>query len=565
MVDGIDTSDHRVLGFNPCQPAWATVLTKGGIKTVGKLTAGEYIWDGKDYVRVSSIQSSGVQPVYGYVTKAGTFYGTANHKVVSKGVKIEAYKADSLDLCMGPQSDNGDLAKHKTRWALEDGQAVRTMVPNEYLYADPDKTCAFLRGVYSALGFMASGTVTLKSSSLDLLKDIQIMLSALSIRSCYVSNELPECELHVTVDRNVFNRKIGFLDKVEHDKLWEALGIDFSPGERNYKIIETKFLEDYEVFDITVESDAHVYWTGGVLVSNCGEIPLESWELCNLNETFIHRHKDLADFKRTLKYAYLYSKTVALGNLHWPESNRVILRNRRIGCSITGVAQFIDTSSVGNLIDWCDAGYKALKDYDAIYSDWFCVPKSIRLTTIKPSGSVSLLAGATPGMHFPEFRYYIRRMRLSTDSALVKPLQDAGYKVEPAVGNEKTTLVVEIPIALGDSIRTVGEVSMWEQFSIAALLQKYWSDNSVSCTISFDPKTEGDQIAKALTYFQYQLKSVSLLPRVKGGAYKQMPYESISKEEYNELMKGIKAIKYKKIENELVIVEQYCDNDSCVI
>ena len=579
MIDGVDASDHRVVGFNPCQPAWATVLTRSGIKRIGDLKIGESIWDGRNYVMVSNIQSSGIQPVYAYITKAATFYGTSNHRVVCQGIKVEASRASSIDICVGPQSANGEIAKHKIGkafqvhaliWAkdiapLKDGQSATVQIPNEYLYGNSDKACLFLRGLYSTSGSMSGGTIVLRSHSLELLKEVQIMLSALAIRSCYVSNELPDCELHVTVDRSVFYRKIGFLNSEDSAKLWEALDTDFSRGEQNSKIVETKALGDQEVFDITVESDAHVYWTGGVLVSNCGEIPLESWELCNLNETFIHRHKDLADFKRTLKYAYLYSKTVALGNLHWPESNRVILRNRRIGCSITGVAQFIDTRSVGDLIDWCDAGYKALKDYDAIYSDWFCVAKSIRLTTIKPSGSVSLLAGATPGMHFPEFRYYIRRMRLSADSALVKPLQDAGYKMEPAVGNEKTTVVVEIPIALGDSIRTVKEVSMWEQFSIAAILQKYWSDNSVSCTISFDPKTEGEQIAKALTYFQYQLKSVSLLPRVEGGSYKQMPYEAIEKAQYDELMKGIKPIKYKKIENELVIVEQYCDNDSCVI
>ena len=151
------------------------------------------------------------------------------------------------------------------------------------------------------------------------------------------------------------------------------------------------------------------------------------------------------------------------------------------------------------------------------------------------------------------------------DSALVKPLEVAGYRLEPAVGNEKTTLVVEIPIALDEDIRTVDEVSMWEQFSIAAILQKYWSDNAVSCTISFDPKTEGEQVGKALNYFQYQLKSVSLLPRKEGGSYEQMPYEAIDESKYKELMANMKPIKYKKISNELVIVEQYCDNDKCII
>lgn len=73
----------------------------------------------------------------------------------------------------------------------------------------------------------------------------------------------------------------------------------------------------------------------------CLEQTLESYELCCLVETFPAKHKDLEDFKKTLKYAFLYAKTVTLGNTHWPESNRVLLRNRRIGCSMSGIIQFI--------------------------------------------------------------------------------------------------------------------------------------------------------------------------------------------------------------------------------
>ena len=69
---------------------------------------------------------------------------------------------------------------------------------------------------------------------------------------------------------------------------------------------------------------------------------------------------------------------------------------------------------------------------------------------------------------------------------------------------------------------------MWEQMSLAAFMQKYWADNQVSCTVTFDPETEGKQIAYALNYFQYQLKGISFLPKLKYGAYRQMPYEEIT-------------------------------------
>lgn len=303
-----------------------------------------------------------------------------------------------------------------------------------------------------------------------------------------------------------------------------------------------------------------------VLMTNpCGEIFLEDMEQCNLAETFIFNHKNIEEFKTTLKYAYLYTKTVTLGELHWPESNRVTLRNRRIGCSMSGIAQFIDEYGVNELKKWCKEGYLILKDYDSLYSDWFCIPRSIKLTTVKPNGTTSLLAGVTPGLHFAEYDYYIRRIELSNNSELLIPIEKAGYKVEPKFGNEKTTVVVEIPIKKTSDVRTVNNVSLWEQMSIAALLQNYWADNSVSITVSFDPKKEGDQIDKALNYFQYQLKSVSFLPRKKERAYKQMPYEAITEEHYNELISKIKPVKFKEIHNEIAEAEKYCDNDTCTI
>jgi ribonucleoside-triphosphate reductase len=73
----------------------------------------------------------------------------------------------------------------------------------------------------------------------------------------------------------------------------------------------------------------------------CLEQTLESMELCCLVETFPMNHDNIEDFLETLKYAFLYAKTVTLGTTHWPESNAVMLRNRRIGTSMSGIAQFI--------------------------------------------------------------------------------------------------------------------------------------------------------------------------------------------------------------------------------
>ena len=297
----------------------------------------------------------------------------------------------------------------------------------------------------------------------------------------------------------------------------------------------------------------------------CLEQSLESYELCCLVETFPANHDSLEDYKRTLKYAYLYAKTVTLGRTHWPETNRVMLRNRRIGCSVSGVAQFITKNGMEELRTWLETGYDTIQKWDNQYSDWFAVPKSIKTTSVKPSGTVSLLVGATPGMHYPESRFYIRRMRLSKHSELLEPLKKANYPLEPAFGSEETTMVVEVPVDVGEGIRTVGELSIWEQFSLAAFLQRHWADNQVSCTATFDPETEADQLPHVLNYFQYKLKGISLLPRHELGAYKQMPYEAITEKEYDKMVGKLGKLSFGVIKNEEADIDKFCNNDVCEI
>ncbi len=341
----------------------------------------------------------------------------------------------------------------------------------------------------------------------------------------------------------------------------------------------------------------------------CMEQTLESYELCCLVETFPDKHDSFEDYQKTLKFAYLYAKTVTLGLTHWPETNQVMIRNRRIGCSMSGIAQFITHRGINELKDWTQKGYDTIQQYDEIYSDWLGIPLSKKTTSIKPSGTVSLLAGATPGMHFPESRFYIRRMELSINSPLIVPLKKANYVIVESKRDPENTVLVEAPIDVGEGIRTAKELSMWEQLSLAAFLQRYWADNQVSCTVTFDPETEGSQLQYALDYFQYQLKGISFYPRkgqlkdkidsftemLKGikleelskhnqarvkkvlefaekldirdeFAYEQPPYEEIDEETYINLSLKLKSINFKGIKGaDPISTDKFCDNDSCEI
>jgi hypothetical protein len=292
----------------------------------------------------------------------------------------------------------------------------------------------------------------------------------------------------------------------------------------------------------------------------CGEQSLESFELCCLVETFPSRAESKADYMRTLKFAYMMGKTATLVSTTWHQTNRVQKRNRRIGTSVTGVTNFIEKYSLDTLKDWLEDGYQEILKWDDIYSSWLCVPKSIKTTSVKPSGTVSLLAGVNPGCHYPEFNYYIRRVRISKGSSLLPSLIAAGLDVEDDVMDASSS-VVSFPVH--NEGRSLNDVSIWEQVSLASFLQTYWSDNQVSCTVTFKPE-EANQIAPILEFFKYSLKSISFLPKLETGAYAQMPYEAITKEHYGKMMKSIKPISYLN-SGEDAIAEKFCNNDTCVI
>ena len=292
----------------------------------------------------------------------------------------------------------------------------------------------------------------------------------------------------------------------------------------------------------------------------CLEQTLESYELCCLVEVFPSNCEDIEDYTRTLKFAYLYAKTVTLGQSHWPETNRVMLRNRRIGCSMSGLVQFVNSRGLGTLKKWCDSGYRYLREVDKIYSEWLCIPESIKCTSVKPSGSVSKLPGATSGVHWPISRYCKVRVRIAKNHGILEDMIAAGYATEQCVYNS-SAVCVEFPVDYGDSMRSEEEVSMWEKLSLAAFMQKYWADNQVSATITFDPKTEGSQIESSLDYFQYQLKGVSFLPM--GGVYEQMSYEPITKKEYLGMLESLGSVTWSNHED--AEQERFCDTDSCQI
>ena len=327
----------------------------------------------------------------------------------------------------------------------------------------------------------------------------------------------------------------------------------------------------------------------------CGEIALESAELCCLSDVYPSHCSTRKEFLQAVDDACFYASTVSLYPTTSQRTNEVIARNHRIGISLDGVAEWVDTWTLTKCVRWMKDGYHLARKVNAEYNRSAGVAPSIRITTVKPAGTVSQLAGVTNGMHFPHFNYALRRMIISMVHPLVHILSEAGYPCEPQVEfvpkeramqegrsgtsmsayfhyapegmvacESLTSMIFEIPIK-NEGVREARDVSAWEQFALLATLQREWADNSVSCTILFDPETEGRQLEQMVAQFLPVIKSVSILPHSANGVYPQMPYSYLTKEEYYDRISMLKPIDWTQLTNSDGQDSKFCENDKCDI
>lgn len=229
---------------------------------------------------------------------------------------------------------------------------------------------------------------------------------------------------------------------------------------------------------------------------------------------------------------------------------------------MSGIVQAIKKFGWRRFFQMCDEAYAYIDELDEQYSDWMCIPRSNKTTSVKPSGTVSLLPkSVTPGAHFPIAEYYWRVIRFATDSAMLPALRAAGYmtfQIDPT--KEPNTTAVYFPVKIDDFDRAESDVSMWEQLELAAALQAHWADNQVSITVKFDRKTEGPQIARALEVFETRLKGVSFLPHEDHG-YEHAPYQPVTKAEYEAAIAALRSLDLSGTVHESE--DKFCDAGKC--
>lgn len=306
-------SDNGV-GPNPCcLPAWATVITPTGLKTLNDVGPGDMIWSKEGWTKIVNKISQGDKEVLKYRTSGGTFYGTSNHKIIENGVKVEVGQCTGIDSLSGPEINNftvdiqsivdglviGDRSVHKASNNLvylhigENDQdyfqselkeyiikhrpelnksntayEVRTTItseemdykyaidiPNRFIFGEIPKVLGFLRGLYSANGSVVSNRITYKTTSPKLRDSLQLMLSRIGIDSYYTTNKPHK----VKFDNEEYECKESYDINITSDREKFVKLIGFIQKYKNDKItiLPTKNLSNYRkllsVENISVE------------------------------------------------------------------------------------------------------------------------------------------------------------------------------------------------------------------------------------------------------------------------------------------------------------------------
>lgn len=219
----------------------------------------------------------------------------------------------------------------------------------------------------------------------------------------------------------------------------------------------------------------------------CGEIPLEDKELCNVVETLPTVCPNVETWYKSCEYASFYASTVSLLPTHRPETNRVVMRNRRIGVSIIDWTGWVLAEGLHKVTKYMRKGYDIVTVVNRTRNAESGVPEAVRKTTIKPGGTGPKLPGKTPGIGYPTFAETLRRMRVAASNPICPVLDASGIPFEPDYFDPLKTRVYEFPTKQGPAA-PADQISLWEQAMNLVTVQREWSDNAVSNTLYFRPK-----------------------------------------------------------------------------
>jgi ribonucleotide reductase class II len=445
-------------------------------------------------------------------------------------------------------------------------------LPRTYIQWDQEQKSSFLKGLYSANGsIIKNKRIAFKTICKELAYQLkQSLWEDFNIDSYITTNKAKKVkfdngtyECKESYDLNIskyydiikFAECISFVHEYKIKKLSELI-INKSPMINKVTELNKEMVYDFTLFD-------NIHWGiisdspygNGYIAHNCGEISLRDKEFCNLTEVVVKADDDLDDLMKKVECA------VWIGVIQSTFTKFTYLRRkwkknceeeRLIGVSLTGQMDNPKLMTPDNLLALKKKAIKISKKAAKIMG----INEPVATTTGKPSGTVSQLCNCASGCHPRYAPYYIRRYRISATDSLFKLLKDSNFPMCPEVGQGKediknwsedkvNTWVVEFPIKSPKGSITRHNISAIQQLEHYKVIQENWCEHNQSITV-YVKDEEWFEVGNWVYKNWDIVNGVSFLP-YDGGKYKLAPYEEISKEKYQELIKLLPEIDYSKL------------------
>ena len=319
------------------------------------------------------------------------------------------------------------------------------------------------------------------------------------------------------------------------------------------KVGKEEFVNLWKRIELSGAGEPGVYWTNNEDwgTNPCCEISLKPFQFCNLSEVNASDVEGQADFNdRAKAAAFIGTLQAGYTDLHylrdvWKETTE---EDALVGVGITGIG----SGKLTNL-DLQEAAYEAVLE-NRRTADAIGIRHAARVTTIKPSGTSSLVLGCSSGIHAWHNDYYLRRMRIGKNEALYQYLaQNNPELVADEYFRPNDQAVIAIPQKAPDTaiLRTESYQDLLnrvENFNYDWVKMGHIrgdNTNNVSCTISLkDDEWEG--CGKWMWDNRTVYNGISVLP-YDGGTYIQAPFEDITKEEFDRLEGSLHAINLMSI------------------
>ena len=303
-------------------------------------------------------------------------------------------------------------------------------------------------------------------------------------------------------------------------KVKDILQLTMKYSEPNFIIVD-----NIQKFGRLADPENHADDSEFIMTNPCAEANLQNAELCNLSEVFLDRCTTIEQFRNALRYAFFYCKVVSMMPTYNQETDNIIRQNRRVGVSLSGIHEFVCQYGIERLKQYLDEGYKYLRNYDEFLSDQLHVNRSIKITVIAPSGTKSNLLGIFgSSINRPLYRYFIRRVRIQSSDLLLKQYQEMGYESEIDQCSQNTSILL-FPMKTPEYLQ-LHDGNMFYDLNMQVLLQKYWADQSVSCSIPIDPKLSVNELYEIVKMYSKHLKTMCFMTQI-DKTYPQAPIESI--------------------------------------